>query len=221
MRDRRINEAYDEVLERLWLEAERTLTPGPVHGCLDETLGPEVYAAMAQEGLIEANNGDYRMTDAGRDRAAAVIRNQRLVERLLTDILRVSETAMASQACEFEHYLHDEVVESICTLLGHPRACPHGYEIPPGPCCAQARREVASVICRLSDLRSGQAGQVVYIETQEHQRLDRLMAFGLLPGRDVRVHQVRPTLVLFVGETQLALDTDIARCVYVRKGAAA
>ncbi len=212
---------YDEILERLWVHDERTLTPGPEHGCLDEDFGAEVYEAMVSEGLIERTNGTYAMTGTGRDRAAKVIRNQRLAERLLTDILRVSETAMASQACEFEHNLHDEVLQSICTLLGHPRRCPHGYEIPPGPCCAQATREVESVICRLSELRAGQTGKVVYIETQEHQRLDRLMAFGVLPGCEIRVHQVRPTLVLFIGETQLALDTDIADGVHVRKGAAA
>lgn len=218
MPDASLQVDFDEILERLWLHDERTLTQGPEHGCLDEEFGADVYEAMLREGLIERHNGDYRMTGPGRERAAQVIRNQRLAERLLIDILRVSETAMANQACEFEHNLHDEVLESICTLLGHPRHCPHGYEIPPGPCCARAAREFESVICRLSELRAGQTGKVVYIETQEHQRLDRLMAFGLLPGCDVRVHQVRPTLVLFLGETQLALDTDIAASVHVRKG---
>jgi len=221
MPDTSFRQDYDEVLERLWLRDERVFTPGPEHGCLAEDIGPQVYDHMVRDGLIERSNGDYAMTGAGRARAAEVIRNQRLVERMLTDILRVSETAMASQACEFEHYLHDEVVESICTLLGHPRQCPHGYEIPPGPCCTRAEREVESIICPLTDLRPGQFGKVVYIETQEHQRLDRLMAFGLLPGREVRVHQIRPTLVLFIGETQLALDVDIAECVHVRRGQAA
>ena len=210
--------AHDEVLEQLWVRDERVLEPGPEHGCLNEEFEPEVYTRMVEIGLIEPSNGDYALTDVGRRRAAQVMRNQRLTERLLTDILRVSESAIASQACEFEHYLHDEVVESICTLLGHPRHCPHGYEIPPGPCCKRVTREVGSIICRLSELRAGQTGTVVYVETDEHQRLDRLMAFGLLPGREVRVHQVRPTLVLFIGETQLALDTDIAECVHVRRG---
>ena len=213
-----VKEEFDEVLEQLWLIDEQTKTAGPVHACVDEEFGPEVYEGMVTTGLIERRNGDFALTASGHERAARVVRNQRLVERLLTDVLQVSESAMATQACEFEHYLHDEVVESICTLLGHPRRCPHGYAIPRRPCCHQDTREVGSVICRLTELRAGQTGTVVYIETTEHQRLDRLMAFGLLPGREVRVHQVRPTLVLFIGETQLALDADIAEGVHVRRG---
>lgn len=212
-----LREEYDEVLERLWLEQERHGMNTPEHGCLDEAFGPEVYEAMVASGLIEPDNGEYRLREKGRVRAAQVIRNQRLVERLLTDLLSVSEPAMASQACEFEHYLHDEVVQSICTLLGHPRHCPHGYEIPPGPCCERATHEVESVICRLSELRAGQSGKVVYMESHEHARMDRLLAFGLVPGQEVRVHQRRPALVLLIGETQLALDADIAANVYVRK----
>lgn len=215
-----ISQVHDEILEQLWVRDERLIVTGPQHGCLDETFEPDVYEEMVRVGLIARSNGDYALTDTGRSRAAQVVRNQRLSERLLVDLLRVSEGAVATQACEFEHALHDEVVESICTLLGHPRYCPHGYEIPPGPCCRSAAREVASVICRLSELRAGQTGTVVYVETQEHQRLDRLMAFGVLPGRRVRVHQVQPTLVIFIGETQLALDREIAECVHVRKSAA-
>jgi DtxR family Mn-dependent transcriptional regulator len=40
---------------------------------------------------------------------------------------------------------------------------------------------------------------------------------GLLPGTIVRVHQKQPTLVIQMGETQIALDEDIARDIYVRR----
>ena len=37
-----------------------------------------------------------------------------------------------------------EATERICSFLGHPKACPHGAPIPPGPCCAVAVRSAAN-----------------------------------------------------------------------------
>ena len=75
-------------------------------------------------------------TFAGRRRAADVIRRHRLAERLFTDSLAMdSETEIEQQACKFEHILSPGATDKICTFLGHPRTCPHGAPIPPGPCC--------------------------------------------------------------------------------------
>jgi putative ABC transport system ATP-binding protein len=76
------------------------------------------------------------LTPRGRQRAADIIRRHRLAERLFTDSLAMdSETEIEQQACKFEHILSQEATEKICTFLGHPRTCPHGAPIPPGPCC--------------------------------------------------------------------------------------
>ncbi|MBV9574059.1 MAG: ATP-binding cassette domain-containing protein [Acidobacteriales bacterium] len=75
-------------------------------------------------------------TPSGRRRAADIIRRHRLAERLFTDSLALdSESEIEQQACKFEHVLSPEVTDKICTFLGHPRTCPHGAPIPPGPCC--------------------------------------------------------------------------------------
>ncbi len=78
-----------------------------------------------------------RLTPRGRDRASSIIRRHRLAERLFTDSLAMdSETEIEQQACKFEHILSPGATDKICTFLGHPRTCPHGAAIPPGPCCA-------------------------------------------------------------------------------------
>ena len=46
-----------------------------------------------------------------------------------------SESEIEQQACKFEHILSPEATDKICSFLGHPRTCPHGAPIPPGPCC--------------------------------------------------------------------------------------
>jgi putative ABC transport system ATP-binding protein len=78
------------------------------------------------------------LTARGRQRAADIIRRHRLAERLFTDSLAMdSESEIEQQACKFEHILSPEATDKICAFLGHPRTCPHGAPIPPGPCCGR------------------------------------------------------------------------------------
>jgi putative ABC transport system ATP-binding protein len=92
---------------------------------------------------LSASVGDgsivVELTPRGRERAANIIRRHRLAERLFTDSLAMdSESEIEQQACKFEHILSPEATDKICTFLGHPRTCPHGAAIPPGPCCERA-----------------------------------------------------------------------------------
>jgi putative ABC transport system ATP-binding protein len=89
---------------------------------------------------VSASSGDgtliVELTPRGRERASSIIRRHRLAERLFTDSLAMdSESEIEEQACKFEHILSSEATDKICTFLNHPRTCPHGAPIPPGPCC--------------------------------------------------------------------------------------
>src|SRR5579863_6510375 len=91
---------------------------------------------------VSASVGDgtliVELTPRGRERAGSIIRRHRLAERLFTDSLAMdSESEIEQQACKFEHILSPEATDKICTFLGHPRTCPHGAPIPPGPCCGR------------------------------------------------------------------------------------
>ncbi len=103
---------------------------------------------------VSVSSGDGSMivelTPRGRQRAADIIRRHRLAERLFTDSLALdSESEIEQQACKFEHILSPEATDKICSFLGHPRTCPHGAPIPPGPCCGRtASAEVVSVSAR-------------------------------------------------------------------------
>jgi Mn-dependent DtxR family transcriptional regulator len=84
-------------------------------------------------------------TARGRRRAEDVIRRHRLAERLFTDSLAMdNEAEIEQQACRFEHILSPEATDKICSFLGHPRTCPHGAPIPPGPCCGPVTAMLAS-----------------------------------------------------------------------------
>ena len=119
-------------------------------------------------------------------------------------------------ACQFEHFVNEEVIASICTLLGHPVVCPHGKKIPPGECCLSAKKDLEPVVSPLSKIKAGERARVVYITPKSHVSLDRLSSIGVIPGLKLTVHQRHPSLVIQYGETQLALDKDIAQDIYVR-----
>ena len=177
-----------------------------------------LVSEMSATGLLKVNGDTVAFSDKGMKEAERVIRAHRLAERLLTDVLLVKrDQDLESQACAMEHILNPVVIDNICTILNHPKTCPHGHEIPPGPCCKDKVRDAAPAVQSLDQLRSGESGRILYVETNDHARLDRLTTFGMLPGTVVRVHQRQPSLVIILGETQLALDREIAQHIHVVK----
>jgi DtxR family Mn-dependent transcriptional regulator len=132
-------------------------------------------------------------------------------------VLIIDHEPMEETACSLEHCLSHEALDAICTLLGHPRECPHGRHIPQGACCKRAEDRINPVVMPLSRLNSGETGKVVYVSTKHHSRLDRLTDLGITPGEVVKVHQTFPAFVLKVGETDIAIDKVVLEDVYVRR----
>jgi DtxR family Mn-dependent transcriptional regulator len=110
----------------------------------------------------------------------------------------------------------DGVEESICTLLGHPRFCPHGKPIPMGECCKQMLESAERVIAPVCDLRPGQKGHIAYLRMDNPKRLQKLMAMGILPGVPINLLRRSPSYVFEAGYSQFAVDKDIAADIFVR-----
>jgi DtxR family Mn-dependent transcriptional regulator len=208
----------DHLLERLWV-LEENGEPNRA-ALLKRTSDPDADALlseMAREGLVDSRDGTVTLAGAGRARAERLVRRRRLAERLLTDVLSVPGDEAQSQACHFEHILSPEVTETVCTFLGHPPTCPHGRPIPRGRCCASAVRDhMRPLVVRLKELPIGQEARVVFITPRFLTRLSRLATLGLTPGSSIRLHQRHPSYVLEIGETTVALDSEIAEEIYVK-----
>ena len=63
-----------------------------------------------------------------------MIRNTRLLEVLMKDALKIEIDE--EMACGIEHHMKNVFTDPLCTLLKHPRNCPHGHAIPEGKCCS-------------------------------------------------------------------------------------
>ncbi len=211
-----LSESAEEVLAGLWVSKTEQEEPSR-RGC--ELAITDREAALVQLrdfSLIHEHDGTISLTPSGEIEAASIIRRERLAERLLTDVLAVGDEQATEAACRFEHLLRKGIDDQVCTLLGHPKACPHGSPIPPGDCCRDRSRSAGTVISSLAELAAGQAGVIAYLHGTRREMIQRMLAMGVAPGARITLLQTAPSYVLQVGQTQLAVDRETAEDIYVR-----
>ena len=209
-------EDIDEHLETLWhlLENDESDIENFKRHTKD-TFDEGVLKSLQTDGYLTLDGEKISLTDRGFSQAEQIMRRHRLAERLLTDVLGMKLDDIEVAACEFEHVLASELVESICTLLGHPRVCPHGGRIPEGDCCKQVRKTVSSAVVPLSEVDVGVEVKVAYRNTRSNSRLHKLSHFGVVPGTMSAIHQRYPSFVFTCGTHKIAIEEDIAKEVYV------
>lgn len=208
--------ALDEYMEALWyLTEENDLSLERLRNLVDVTFNDEIIGHLTNEQLIQVQGKKIELTPNGYEQAKQIVRCHRLAERLLADVLGMPLKEMEQGACEFEHILAPEIVDSICTLLGHPSECPHGLKIPEGKCCSQARETFTSAIVPLSKVQVGDQVKVCYINTKSDSRIHKLCHFGIIPGAHIKVHQKSPSFVVQHENTQIAIEQDIADEIFV------
>jgi len=203
-------------MEALWyLTEENDLSLERLRNLVDVTFNDEIIGHLTNEQLIQVQGKKIELTPNGYEQAKQIVRCHRLAERLLADVLGMPLKEMEQGACEFEHILAPEIVDSICTLLGHPSECPHGLKIPEGKCCSQARETFTSAIVPLSKVQVGDQVKVCYINTKSDSRIHKLCHFGIIPGAHIKVHQKSPSFVVQHENTQIAIEQDIADEIFV------
>ena len=213
-------ETIDEGLELLYLLRERGILDRRsfLGECREED--PEgLLREIRKAGFVEQEGEEsLALTTSGLTKAEGVVRRHRLAEVMFQSVLQVDEHESEMTACVFEHMLSEDACDRVCAFLGHPTHCPHSRAIPPGRCCGLCA-ESAPQVHPLSEMQVGDSCEVVHIRPRHHARLDRLGAYGLVPGSSVRLHQKKPSIVVQIDETDLALDVDVARDIYVRRKA--
>jgi DtxR family Mn-dependent transcriptional regulator len=84
--------------------------------------------------LVRYSKGSVELTADGERIGKQMMRNTRLLEVLMKDALRIEIDE--EMVCGIEHHMKDIFTDALCTLLKHPRKCPHGHVIPRGKCCS-------------------------------------------------------------------------------------
>lgn len=205
----------DEHLEQLWyMKEEEKDSIDVVKSTMDASYDLDIINELASEGFVQLTEQENKitLTKKGEDYARQLIRAHRLAERLLYDVLGGD---FESGACEFEHTVTHELVDSICILLGHPRACPHGMPIPQGQCCRQSSRTAHSSVIPLVELEVGQSARVAYINCKSDQQLHKIDSLCIRPGAVVTLHQKYPSYVIGCEGSNIAMDEQIASNICV------
>lgn len=215
----KLPEQLAEVLEALWTLEEKG------QGTLDDIsreaateVTQELLEALRQQNLVNLEDGQrFKLAKAGRKLAERIIRRHRLAERLICDALGAHVDDSEDAACEFEHVLAEGITNSICTLLGHPRYCPHGKPIPEGECCRKAQEELRPILLSCDQLDVGESATISYLCMTEHARMLKLSSLGMTPGNRLKLLQKWPSCVLQCDETEIAIEEEVARNIYVRR----
>jgi DtxR family transcriptional regulator, Mn-dependent transcriptional regulator len=185
---------------------------------IPKSTAAERVLALQTIGLVHADlSGQLTLTAEGRHQALGLMRGHRLLERFLTDTLKLPWERVHEEAARLATVLAPDVADALDTFLHHPATCPHGNAIPSLDGGLPDDGDVP-----LSRLTAGQRGVITRIEREELELLRYLATLGLLPETTVEVEEVAPfggPLLVRVGSSRYALGRKVAARVRVRVGA--
>jgi len=100
----------------------------------------QMLKKLNQQNLVNYNKAGVTLTEEGEKIGASMMRNSRLLEVLMDSALKVEIDE--EMVCGIEHHMNKQFTDALCTMLKHPRKCPHDRDIPMGECCkSQATQE--------------------------------------------------------------------------------
>ncbi len=93
----------------------------------------QMLKKLNEKKLVNYNKAGVALTEEGERIGASMMRNSRLLEVLMDSALKISVDE--EMVCGIEHHMNKQFTDALCTMLNHPRKCPHDKEIPKGECC--------------------------------------------------------------------------------------
>ncbi len=209
-----LSERAEEILEALWIQKEET---GGQPLDLGASRDDPAIDELIKLGYIRTDKGHIYLLEKGKSAAAACVRRHRLAERLMADVFDVKKNIIDEVSCKFEHLLHEGLEDNVCTLLGHPKICPHGKAIPQGKCCLEKKDlRLLKFLARLPDLEIKDKGKIAYLQTKDAGQMQKLISIGAIPGISIALIQKFPSYVFQIGHSQFAVDKELAAAIYVR-----
>ncbi len=163
------------------------VTTGRIATAIDVAPGTatSMVKALADSALVsyEPYNG-VRLTEAGRQLAAHVLRRHRLVELFLVQIMGMDWCEVHQEAEELEHAISDRILERMDEMLGRPSVDPHGDPIPDAAGQLEEEDLPSLATCEL-----GVSVVVARVRDQSPDFLRLVERRGLKPGSRVVVEE--------------------------------
>ena len=93
----------------------------------------QMLKKLNESKLVNYNKSGVSLTKNGEEIGSNMMRNSRLLEVLMDSALKVDIDE--EMVCGIEHHMNAQFTDALCTMLKHPRKCPHDNDIPRGNCC--------------------------------------------------------------------------------------
>ena len=138
-------------------------------------------------------------TPAGERHAQEIVSRHRLIERFLTDVLKIPWDEVHEEAERLEHAMSPVLEERMLAAIGDATTCPHGHPIRVGT-------RLPGV--PLADVAVGASIHVLRFENEAEDLLHYLRAAGLEPG-------LRGTLAR-ADEHEIVIEAQGRRCALTR-----
>lgn len=149
----------------------------------------EMVGRLVRDGYItRAADKSISFTDSGLEQAEAVVRRHRLIERFLTDVLKVPWDDVHEEAERLEHAMSPNLEARMLAAIGDAKTCPHGHPIEPG-----TRIEGVP----LGDCEPGAKVTILRFENEAEDLLHLFKAEGLEPGHEGVVKTVDDEHITF------------------------
>ena len=168
----------------------------------------EMVGRLERDGYItRAADKSISFTADGLEHAETIVRRHRLIERFLTDVLKIPWDDVHEEAERLEHAMSPVLESRMLAAIGDAKTCPHGHPIEPG-----TRIEGVP----LGDTEQGASITVLRFENEAEDLLHLFMREGLEPGRAGKVSSVddEHITVDFDGESA-TLTRSVAETVSV------
>jgi DtxR family Mn-dependent transcriptional regulator len=196
--------------------AERLAQSGPTVS--------QTVARMERDGLLVLSGDRHlELTDAGRERAIAVMRKHRLAERLLLDVIGLDWQDVHVEACRWEHVMSEQVEQRLVELLGHPRTSPYGNPIPGldhlGMDGAPPVETHADLISAQEAGRRGgrfEVRRIIEVVQNRPDAMNLLHGAGVVPGATLEFTTAGSGVTVSGGDGAVELPEDVAAGIGVR-----
>jgi DtxR family Mn-dependent transcriptional regulator len=203
-------EEYVEGIFRLQKEVDRVSTGEiAVYMCVSAGSATSMVKKLAEMGLVEhAPYQGIRLTPFGEKVAKQLTRAHRILERFLVDHLELPWNDVHELACKLEHYISEDVIETINRKIGYPETCPHGNPVD---------ADAPDPSIRLQDATKGRL-KVFRISDERVEFLRHLEAIGLTPGVEFDAMgstQIDSLIHLNVNGNPITVGGEVGRHVWV------
>ncbi|MCL2157613.1 MAG: metal-dependent transcriptional regulator [Methanobrevibacter sp.] len=171
------------------------------------------------------------LTDEGTKIAQKITRKHRILERFLSDVLKIKKENIHIQACNMEHSLSDEAERAMCHILEHPDKCPDEKPIPScdldfNSCeeCLNENSDIEEIGVRndnlisISQLDSNESGKISFIRGNPIS-FKKLMGLGIAIGTTVlveEINQIDKVISVNINDSNITLTDEIADNIFVK-----